>query len=113
MHLQRLTGANIIDCITGIGLHSQVARTRKTLGQVVSESVLGMFRPLTAINGSAQSPGVQRASRRRTPSAGGGETGLSRFKHRTCPRQCRCPGALIGTTMSAIEMLQHLLLGAS
>jgi len=42
-----------------------------------------MFRQLTAIHGSARSPGVQRASRHAPPQQVGG-TGLSRFKHRTC-----------------------------
>jgi hypothetical protein len=37
----------------------------------------------------------------RTPSAGGGRTGLSRFQHRIPQVKCRCPIALIATMMSA------------
>src|SRR6266571_5135009 len=42
------------------------------------------------------------------PSAGVGGTGLSRFQNRTAQVKCRYPGALIATTMSAIEVLQEL-----
>jgi hypothetical protein len=37
----------------------------------------------------------------------GGGTGLSRFQDRTAQVKCRCPGALIANTMSAIAMSQQ------
>jgi hypothetical protein len=59
---------------------------------------MGMFRQLTATMAQPRLPGVAACLAVRTPSAGGGGTGVGRFQHRTAQVKCRCPGALIATT---------------